>query len=129
MELCYDGTLVMSNGCLVMNHEEMEYIGGGEVYTASQCRQFCAKMAMTGSGLIAAAAGAAIVSTIVRWAKKAGGFIGCLVGSVVGLAAIAVSKIAYGIGYNAVSGRDVSISASPLAMGCVCKCRHSIKNV
>lgn len=113
MEMCYNETLVMPMNYVVMDNDEMEYVDGGELYTASECRNFAAQMGMTGQGLIAAAAGAAIVSTIVKWAKNVGGFWGWAIGAVVGVAVAAIGKIVYGIGYSCVSGKTLSINVTP----------------
>jgi hypothetical protein len=113
MEICYDGTLMMPKNYVAVDNDEMEYLVGGEVYTASQCRTFAAQMCMTGQGLIAAAAGAAIVSTIVKWSKVVGGFWGWAIGAVVGVAVAAIGKIVYGIGYSCVSGKTLSINVTP----------------
>ena len=101
-----------------VSEEEMTYVDGGAYFSASECRNICLALCVTGSGLMAAAATAAIVSKVVRWAKGAGGFIGWLVGGLVSVAAGAIGKIAYGIGYSAVSGRGVTIDGSPAPWDC-----------
>lgn len=114
MEMCYDGALVMPSSYAVMDAEEMTYVEGGVTYTASKCRDLVGKMGLaSGQILITIAATAALVSKYVQRILNIGGVVAWIVKAAAGLAITALGKIAYGIGYSAVSGKSVTIEASP----------------
>ena len=113
MDMCYDGTLVMPSNCVVMDEEEMTYVEGGAYYSGKDCRQICAALVGSGAAMILAAGTAAIASKIFKYASVIGGVLGKVISAVVGLAIAGLCKIAYGLGYGAVSGRGVNISACP----------------
>ena len=55
---------------------------------------------------------AVVVSKVIKWAKRVGGPIAWILGAEGTLIAGAVGKIAYGIGYSAISGKNVEICSS-----------------
>lgn len=114
MEMCYDGALVMPSNYAVMSEDEMTYVEGGKVYTASQCRNFvCALGFCSGSALMAVAFGAAIAKKVLNIAGRLGGPVAWIIKTAGALLLTALGKIAYGIGYSAVSGKKLVINASP----------------
>lgn len=112
MEICYDGNLVMPSNYVVVNVDEMEYVDGGVIYTSAECKQIVTGLGLaSGQVLIAMATTAAIVSKVIKWAKGVGGPIAWILGAAGSLVASAIGKIAWGIGYGAISGKNIEICA------------------
>ncbi|WP_445487613.1 hypothetical protein [Niallia sp. 03133] len=104
--------LVLPEKYVELEQEEMQYLDGGAYLSANDCIQIAASIAMSPGALIAGAAGAVVISKIVQWAKFTGGPLGWIVGTAAGYATGFISKIAYGIGKGAISGRGLSIDWS-----------------
>ncbi len=98
----------------VMSEEEMTYTDGGAKYTASQCRKFVAALGFaSGSALMAVAFGAVVARKVLNIAGAIGGPIAWIIKAAGAVLLTALGKIAYGIGYSAVSGKKLEINASP----------------
>jgi hypothetical protein len=104
--------LVLPQMYVEIEQEEMQYLDGGAYLSASQCRGIAASIALSPGALIAGAAGAAVVSKVIRYAKGVGGPMGWIIGTAAGYGTGFVSKVAYGIGKGALSGRGLSIAWS-----------------
>lgn len=104
--------LVLPEKYVELDQEEMTYLDGGAYLSGSKCRSICAAIAISPGALIAGAASAAVVSKVVKWAKVTGGPVGWIVGTAAGYATGFVSKVAYGIGKGALSGKGLSIAWS-----------------
>ena len=120
MEMTYGScALQLPRNYVVVDADEMEYVEGGVQYTSAQSKQIALGFGfVSGQALMAAAATAAVVSKVLQWAKSVGGPLVWLVGLAAGVITGALGKVAYGIGYSAVSGKTVVINASPAPWDC-----------
>ena len=101
--------LVLPAKYVEIEQEEMAYLDGGAYLSASQCTGIAASIALSPGALIAGAATASVIAKIIKYGKGVGGPLGFIIGTAAGYATGFISKIAYGIGKGALSGRGLSI--------------------
>lgn len=113
MEMTYENSMVLPKNFAQHTRDDMMYLEGGAYISKAQCRQICTATLCTPQGMIAMATTTAMAAKIIQ-VIKAGGPLGFIAGFLGSLAAGALGKVAYGIGYGAINrGVDISLSPAP----------------
>jgi hypothetical protein len=110
MTACYDGALVFPRNYAPVTKEEMVYVDGGAYFSGADCRNVAVAIAGSGSGLLAIVGTAAAVTGALKFASLIGGPVAWIIRGAAGLVVNAMTKLLYGFGMGAVTGRGMSAS-------------------